>query len=126
LAEYREQATALESALAAVKTAQQNIVSTTAARESAIGARQTLIDAWVQNENETHIEELSRLSSRGDVLQARLAAHEHRLGRAQAELKAAMATFAISYNSLFLTLRVFLVNDAKSRIAHWHARPSAV
>jgi hypothetical protein len=117
LAEYREQAAALESALKAVKTAQQNIVETTKARESALGARQTLIDKAAAADDEAAVEELSRISSRGEVLAARLTAHEHRLGHAQAELKAAMATFGISYNALFLTLRTFLVRDAAARIA---------
>lgn len=83
LGEYRKQADALATALAAVKAVQQDIGSTTEARETALGARQKLIDTWVQNESETCIEELSRLSSRGDVLQAKLATHATRLARAE-------------------------------------------
>jgi hypothetical protein len=117
LAEYKAQAVALEAALASVKAMQSEIAETSKVRESALGARQTLIDKWVQADDEAAVEELSRLSSRGDVLQARLDSHATRLAHAEAELKAALTAFAISFNSLFLMLRVFLINDAKSRIA---------
>jgi hypothetical protein len=40
-----------------------------------------------------------------------------KLASAQAELKPALAAFAISYNALFLMLQTFLVRDASSRIA---------
>jgi septal ring factor EnvC (AmiA/AmiB activator) len=115
LGEYREQATALESALKAVRAVQSDIAETSKARESALGARQTLIDKAAADDEEA-IHELSRLSSRGEVLQARLNSHATRLAKAEAELKSATATFAISYNSLFLMLRQHPVRDASARI----------
>src|ERR1700730_18295920 len=90
LAEYREQATTLEAALKAVRAVQKDIFSTTEARETALGARQTLIDKAAAADDEEAIQELSRLSSRGEVLQARLNSHATRLAVAEADLKASM------------------------------------
>ena len=61
--------------------------------------------------------EFSKLAARGEVFEAKLAAQAGKLESAQAELKTSMASFAISYHALFLTLRTHLVRDASARIA---------
>lgn len=61
--------------------------------------------------------ELSKLASRVEMAEAKLAGLAGKLASAQAELKAALAAFTISFHALFMMLHTFLVRDASSRIA---------
>jgi hypothetical protein len=113
---YSEQAQALTDALAKVKAIQEQTAVITLARDTALSKRQSLLSNWTDTEEES-VTELSKLAARGEVFEAKLAAQNGKLESAQAELKAAMATFAISFNALFLTLRTHLVRNAADRIA---------
>jgi hypothetical protein len=94
---YREQTLELEAALANVKAIQEQTAAITLARDTALSRRQSLISNWTDTEEES-VTELSKLASRGEVFEAKLAAQAGKLASAQAELKTALAAFAISYN----------------------------
>ncbi len=113
---YRERADALSEALDAVKAVQEQTAAITLARDAAASKRQSLLSNWTDTEEES-VTELSKLAARGEVFAAKLAAQADKLASAQAELKAALAAFAISFNALFLSLRTFLIKDAGARIA---------
>jgi hypothetical protein len=116
LESYREQANALAEALKAVKAIREQSAAITQARDAAASKRQSLLSNWTDTEEES-VTELSKLASRAEVFAAKLAAQAGKLENAEAKLKAAMATFAISFNALFLTLRTHLIRDAAARIA---------
>lgn len=111
---YRKQARELEEALAKVRAIQDQTVAVTLQRQTVLERRQGLLDNW---ENETAVAELSKLASRVEMAETKLASLASQLAGAEAELKAALAGFAISYNALFLTLRTFLIKGAAARIA---------
>lgn len=112
---YREQADALSEALRAVKAIQEQTATITLARDAAAGKRQSLLSNWTDTEEES-VTELSKLAARGEVFAAKLGAQADKLASAQAELKTALAAFAISFHALFLTLRSYLIRDAADRI----------
>jgi hypothetical protein len=112
---YREQANTLAEALKAVKAIHEETAAITQARDAAASKRQSLLSNWTDTEEES-VTELSKLAARAEVFAAKLAAQDGKLESAEAELKASMATFAISYNALFLTLRTHLVRAAAARI----------
>jgi hypothetical protein len=116
LDQYPSQARELEEALGKVKAIREQTAAITQARDAAASKRQSLLSNWTDTEEES-VTELSKLAARAEVFQAKLAAQNGKLESAEAELKAAMATFAISFNALFLTLRTHLVRDAADRIA---------
>jgi hypothetical protein len=113
---YREQAWELEKTMAKVKAIQEQTAAITLARDDAANKRQSLLSNWTDTEEES-VTELSKLAARAEVFEAKLAAQDGKLVIAQAELKASLAAFAISFHSLFLTLRTFLIRDAADRIA---------
>jgi hypothetical protein len=111
---YREQARELQEALTKVKAIQDQTAAVTLQRETVSKQRQGLLDSF---EDESAVAELSKLGSRVEMHDAKLASLAGKLVEAEAELKAALAGFAISFNALFLTLRTFLIKEATARIA---------
>ena len=111
---YREQARELQEALTKVKAIQEQTAAVTLQRDTVSKQRQGLLDSF---EDEAAVGELSKLASRVEMAEAKLASLVGKLTNAQADLKAALSAFAISFHSLFVRLRTFLINDASSRIA---------
>jgi hypothetical protein len=114
LESYHEQARELEEALGKVKGIQEQIASVTQQRENVLQQRQRLRDSW---ENEDALIELSKLSARVEMHDARLASLATQLLGAEASLKATLDTFGFSCHSLFMMLRGHLVKVASARIA---------
>jgi hypothetical protein len=111
---YREQADALAEALKAVKAIQEQNAAVTQQRENVLLQRQSLLDSF---EDESAVAELSKLGSRVEMCDVKLASLAGKLAGAEAELKVALVAFSISYNAIFMMLYTFLVRDASSRIA---------
>jgi hypothetical protein len=87
LSGYREQASALETAVASVTTLQQETISTTQAREKALSQREALLADWAATENEASVEELAKLGARSEVFQAKLNSQAARLAQAESVLR---------------------------------------
>ncbi len=60
-------------------------------------------------QDEEAVTELSKLSARSDVYAHKIGDQNGKVANAEAELKAALAQFGISSNTLFLTLRGYVL-----------------
>ncbi len=110
---YRVQTHELQQALATVKDIQEKISSVAQQRDNVLQQRQRLLDSF---EDESAVAELSKLGSRVEMCEAKLASLAVKLASAEVKMKAGLATFAVSFNSLFLMLRSFLIKDAHARV----------
>ncbi len=96
-------------------------------RENVLQWRQSLLDSWVETENEASVEELAKVGSRVEMFDAKLANLAARLGLAETGLKAATAQFAISFRNLYATLSTWTLNNSLEEIAalvHPEIRPT--
>jgi hypothetical protein len=120
---YREQARELSEALAKVKGIHEQTAAVTQQREAVLQQRQSLLDSF---EDESAVAELSKLGSRVEMCDAKLANQAVRLGLAETVLKAATAQFAISFRNLSATLSTWTLNNSVEQIAalvHPEIRP---
>jgi hypothetical protein len=113
---YRSQARDLAEALGKVKAIHEQNAAVTQQRDAISQHRQSLLDSWVKSENEASVEELAKVGSRVEMFDAKIANLAVRLSGAEAKLKAALATFSVSFHSLFMTLRTYLINAAAEQI----------
>jgi hypothetical protein len=116
LAEYRQQENQLTEAFARVKAIHAETATLTTARDTALSQRQTLLNKWIESENEESVEELAKLGARGEVFEAKLSAQAVKLGRAEAELKQRLETFGNSFRNLHAALQKFLFDSTLDRI----------
>jgi hypothetical protein len=110
---YRNQARELEEALAKVKAIQDQAAAVALQRDNVSKQRQGLLDSW---ENESAVAELSKLGSRVEMAEVKLASLANKLAEAEAELKTVLETFGTSFRNLHSSLVTYLYRAAMERI----------
>ena len=106
---YREQARELQDALAKVKDIQAQTAAVTLQRDNVLQQRETLLDKW---EDESAVAELSKLGSRVEMCEAKLASLAGKLASAESDLKQVLETFGTSFRNLHSQLSTFLFTAA--------------
>ena len=106
---YREQARELQDALAKVKDIQAQTAAVTLQRDNVLQQRQSLLDSF---EDESAVAELSKLGSRVEMCEAKLASLAGKLASAESDLKQVLETFGTSFRNLHSQLSTFLFTAA--------------